>query len=311
MGDGKYHLISPLFPSSLAHALHQRIVDARFSDETKAANQARKEGEWHEAPITYYLNTAVMNVGGTKPQNISYLNSVRGGRVWLLPCSPPQFKPIEKPPIHLKSIFQKSGPFHFVAKNNAHQLQQYLRSKLDCDSTLEIRERRQELVEDIIVQLFTVVEGIQREEWQGWTLDKNCELKRAQQLWLDPYRCRVDDDFKLEREGGDWKKAVDYLCYLHKQILLIQVLTPEEEEPSYSGRVNLIDLESADLSDERNMKLRITGSMHSAYNEAMADLKAEIKEFCVSRGAEFVSVRSDRPIEKMLFGELLKVGIMG
>ena len=59
------------------------------------------------------------------------------------------------------------------------------------------------------------------------------------------------------------------------------------------------------------MKLRITGSMHSAYNEAMADLKAEIKEFCVSRGAEFVSVRSDRPIEKMLFGELLKVGIMG
>lgn len=220
VGDGKYHLISPLFPSSLAHALHQRIVDARFSDETKVANQARKEGEWHEAPITYYLNTAVMNVGGTKPQNISYLNSVRGGRVWLLPCSPPQFKPIEKPPIHLKSIFQKSGPFHFVAKNNAHQLQQYLRSKLDCDSTLEIRERRQELVEDIIVQLFTVVEGIQREEWQGWTLDKNCELKRAQQLWLDPYRCRVDDDFKLEREGGDWKKAVadDFTLWLNLQL---------------------------------------------------------------------------------------------
>ena len=96
-----------------------------------------------------------------------------------------------------------------------------------------------------------------------------------------------------------------------KEIGKVDLLTPEEEEPSYSGRVNLIDLESADLSDERNMKLRITGSMHSAYNEAMADLKAEIKEFCVSRGAEFVSVRSDRPIEKMLFGELLKVGIMG
>lgn len=220
VGDGKYHLISPLFPSSLAHAVHQRIVDARFSDETKAANQARKEGEWHETPITYYLNTAVMNVGGTKPQNISYLNSVRGGCVWLLPCSPPQFKPVEKKPVHLKSIFQKRSPFHFVAKDNAYQLQQYLRSKLGCDSTLEIRERRQELVNAIIEQLFSVVAGIQREEWQGWTLDKDCELKPAQQLWLDPYRCRIDDDFKFEREGGDWKKAVadDFALWLNKQL---------------------------------------------------------------------------------------------
>ena len=30
---------------------------------------------------------------------------------------------------------------------------------------------------------------------------------------------------------SDWKKAVDYLCYQQQQILLIQVLTPEEERP--------------------------------------------------------------------------------
>lgn len=220
IGNDQYHLISPLFPSSLAHALHERIVAARFSDETKAANQARKEGLWHEVPLVYYPNTAVMNIGGTKPQNISYLNSVRGGRVWLLPCSPPQFKHIEKRPIHLKNIFQRHGSFHFLMQNNSYQLKQYLLSVQDVANTVDIRNRRKELVDDIIVQLFAVVEGIQREEWQGWTAHEECELKRAQQLWLDPYRCRDDEEFKFEREGGDWKKEVadDFALWRNLQL---------------------------------------------------------------------------------------------
>lgn len=220
IGNDQYHLISPLFPSSLAHALHERIVAARFSDETKAANQARKEGLWHETPLVYYPNTAVMNIGGTKPQNISYLNSVRGGRVWLLPCSPPQFKRIEKRPIHLKNIFQRHGLFHFLMQKNSYQLKRYLLSVQDVANTVDIRNRRKELVDDIIVQLFAVVEGIQREDWQGWTSHEECELKRAQQLWLDPYRCRDDEEFKFEREGGDWKKEVadDFALWLNLQL---------------------------------------------------------------------------------------------
>ena len=47
-----------------------------------------------------------------------------------------------------------------------------------------------------------------------------------------------------------------------------------------------------------------------AYQEALADFKADMKSFCVSRGAEFISIDTDKKIEKMLFGELLKVGIM-
>jgi hypothetical protein len=42
----------------------------------------------------------------------------------------------------------------------------------------------------------------------------------------------------------------------------------------------------------------------------MADFIGDIKQFCTSRGADFVSVSTDQPIEKVLFKELLKVGIM-
>ena len=109
---------------------------------------------------------------------------------------------------------------------------------------------------------------------------------------------------------SDWKKAVDYLCYKKKQVLLIQILTPDEIDPAYSGRVNLIDTESGGLEDPKNLKLRITKSNLVAYEEAFRDMQADMLSFCRSRGVDFIAVSSDKPIEKMLFKELLKVGIM-
>ena len=109
---------------------------------------------------------------------------------------------------------------------------------------------------------------------------------------------------------SNWKKAVDYLCYKKRQVLLIHVMTPEEADPTYDGRMQLIDSESEDLMDSRNMKMKITRSMQQAYEEALKDFVGDIKSFCSKRGVGYVSVRTDQPIEKVLFGELLKVGIM-
>ena len=117
----------------------------------------------------------------------------------------------------------------------------------------------------------------------------------------------IISDFLTE---NDWKKAVDYLVYKKRQVMLVQILSPEEIDPNYSGRVNLIDAESEAIEDARNMKLRVTHSLLAAYEEALKDMIGELRSFCASRGADFVSVRCDTPLERMLFGELLKVGIM-
>lgn len=108
----------------------------------------------------------------------------------------------------------------------------------------------------------------------------------------------------------DWKKAVDYLVYKKRQVLLIQVLTPDEVDPLYIGRVNLIDSEAEDIADTRNMKIKIDRSFQQAYQDAMKEIHEDLQSFCNSRGAAFVSVCTDQPIEKALFKELLKVGIM-
>ena len=109
---------------------------------------------------------------------------------------------------------------------------------------------------------------------------------------------------------SDWKKAVDYLLYKKRQVFLIRTLTPEELEPLYQGRVNLIDSESADLMDAKNMKMKINRASLLAYEEALRDMEAELRQFCASREVGFVSLGTDQPIEKSLFTELLKVGIM-
>ena len=109
---------------------------------------------------------------------------------------------------------------------------------------------------------------------------------------------------------SDWKKAVDYLCYKKRQVFLIQIMSPEEREPTYSGRINLVDSEAADAMDERNMKVKITRGMQQAYEEALRDYINDISSFCASRGAGFISVSSDKPIEKVIFGELMRTGIL-
>jgi uncharacterized protein (DUF58 family) len=117
----------------------------------------------------------------------------------------------------------------------------------------------------------------------------------------------IISDFLTE---SNWKKAVEYLCYKKRQVLLVQILTPDELDPAYDGRVHLIDSESVDVADTKNMRMRITKSMMQAYNEALTDFKADIKAFCSKHGVDFVSISTEHPIEKVLFNELLKAGIM-
>lgn len=107
---------------------------------------------------------------------------------------------------------------------------------------------------------------------------------------------------------SDWKKGVDYLVYKKKQVLLVQIHSPDELDPSYTDRINLIDSESTDMADARNMKIRINKSMQQAFKEAVAAFFDDIQDFCKRREAGFISLDCEKSIEKELFSELLKRG---
>ncbi|QPT14016.1 type I-F CRISPR-associated protein Csy1 [Serratia rubidaea] len=237
IGDNQYHLLSPLFSSSLAQALHQRLAQARFSEQAKAISAAVRAGKWHAETRVMYPNLAVQSMGGTKPQNISYLNSTRGGRNWLLNCAAPQWLTQSKPPLKHTSIFYRSSEFSAIARDAVRQLRAYLLSVQPRDSTMEIRQRRAAGVDEVIDMLFSYAAGLQNLEAQaGWSAEAECRLKRSQQLWLDPLRGRVDPDFRAEREAGDWQReiALDFGVWLNRQLEHEQMLFSEVERREWS-----------------------------------------------------------------------------
>lgn len=153
---------------------------------------------------------------------------------------------------------------------------------------------------------FRAIGALDNMEFEGDTDIESCVVSCPDTSSNNGLTVIVSDFFT----DSNWKKAVDYLCYKKRQVLLVQIMTPDEEEPTYDGHVNMIDSESEDVSDPKNMKLKITRGMQKAYEEALKDFLQDMKTFCSKRGADFISVRTDKKIEKVLFGELLKVGIM-
>lgn len=228
VGDS-YHLLNPLFSSSLAQALHQRMVALRFSEESKIIWKARHDKKWHADPLVIFPQTAVMNFGGTKPQNISALNSSRGGRVWLLSSASPQWETQDKPPVALKTLFGQ-GPYERATRMLRRRLIQLLVSAGE-NNNYAIRQQRDRYIDELIDPLFNIAADIQCREWAGWTADEKCQLKPHQQLWLDPWRAKYDEAFFNEREKGDWQDAVtdDFALWLNSHLRRAELKVGEAE----------------------------------------------------------------------------------
>lgn len=115
----------------------------------------------------------------------------------------------------------------------------------------------------------------------------------------------IISDFLTE---NNWKKAVDYLVFKKRQVLLIQILSDDELNPQYTGRLRLVDSEAKDPLDESNMRLKITRSDLKAYDQALKDHQEDMKAFCTARGAHFVTVSSKDSVERLVFDKLAQVG---
>ena len=215
VGDD-YHLLSPLFATSLVHAYHQKMIAFRFGDDVNAIRKARREKTWHPQPHVLFPESAEMHFGGTKPQNISYLNSVRGGRVWLLSAQPPQWEFVFQPPVNIRSIFAIGGEFDLAARSTVRLMIAVIKRP---GKDVTIRRDREHYIEELIDLLFLVFGKLQRKEWQNWTL--NCPtLAGHQQLWLDPWRTKTNEAFRQERDKDDWQKKVaeDFAVWLNVRL---------------------------------------------------------------------------------------------
>ncbi|GFM86144.1 type I-F CRISPR-associated protein Csy1 [Pseudomonas cichorii] len=210
-----FHLLQPLFASSLAHAVHQNINDARFGEANKAARQARRDKQLHDGQYRDYRNLVTRKLGGTKPQNISQLNSERGGVNYLLASIPPIWKQNRlRDFLKIETALDRFEHFEGVSEQ-IDALCKLLKS--DPPQTLPTRNARKK-IEHALNQSLAAFGVTSRELIEpGWSRHTDCELPLCEQLWLDPGRIdlplrddHLDEDqaFIAAFERNDWPDQV-------------------------------------------------------------------------------------------------------
>ncbi|MCD0422895.1 type I-F CRISPR-associated protein Csy1 [Rubrivivax sp. JA1024] len=213
--DTDYHLLQPMFASSLEHAVHADIQEARFGDVPRAAREARWKQVPHESGYAEYRGLAARVLGGSNKQNISQLNSERGGTNYLLESLPPQWRALEGFQMLRRSSAIECLAWLEEVRALKRQLIELLRS--DPDPTMETRLARGAIERALGEQLLVFAASVQARHEPGWTRSAECELPLCEQLWLDPERAELPprDDFLADDlafnaafESGAWADQV-------------------------------------------------------------------------------------------------------
>ena len=212
----KYHLICPIFSSTLSQKLYLKVIDDRFGDAVKEVREHRKKGHYHERPLCVFTKLAVQKIGGANTQNVSQLNVARRGQSFLLNSAPPTWRTQTKPPIKEKTIFDQK--FSYRTGSLIKAFKAFLVSLQPNERDFETRYKRDYLfILPIIHELLDLAATIQAMP-AGWATALECKLKIHQRLWLDSNN--TNKPFQFEREKNDWLPTVaeDFSTWLSQQL---------------------------------------------------------------------------------------------
>lgn len=194
--DEKYHLLSILTPAGLIFEMKKRIDEMRFSTATQEARKAKRENKLGEEHHDLF-DLTVIGYGGTKPQNISVLNSQNGGKAYLLSSCPPVFK---KRTIRLprKDFFQQ-----FFFKDEKEFFQKLHRIMTTKSNNIGVRTKIEAMICDWIDALLSKAYKIRVTAEAGWTTQGTYQyLPLEQKIWLDEaYQ-------KQREESSEWRDKI-------------------------------------------------------------------------------------------------------
>lgn len=188
IAEGEYHLLSVMPSSCLALEMYQRIR-AINGHKIDCCN---KKSENYGKPCEEVTGLTMIGFGGSKPLNISALNSRCGGKTYLLSSLPPSL-PARK--IRLpKSDFFRESIWYKQQSSALYRLHAYMKQDRN---TIEIRQAIHDLVDEMISAVLFAAYQI-RAEKIGWNEEEAySQLPTAQKIWLD-------DAYAEERKETSW-----------------------------------------------------------------------------------------------------------
>ena len=103
-----------------------------------------------------------------------------------------------------------------------------------------------------------------------------------------------------------YERAIDKLAEQRRDILCVQVLSREELNPQFRGKMHLFDSENA----HNFFRKKIDRDRVNAYKAALRFVTDRIRNYCESRGGSYMLVPSDARLSDVFFGEMVDMGVL-
>ena len=104
----------------------------------------------------------------------------------------------------------------------------------------------------------------------------------------------------------DYETAIDHLVGKKRDVFCIQILSAEELNPLFTGKMHFFDSESIEKTYKKNIDREIL----RAYRAALKYATDRIREYCFARGANYLLVSAEDDIGQIIFGKLEDQGVL-
>jgi len=103
-------------------------------------------------------------------------------------------------------------------------------------------------------------------------------------------------------DDNDCDRALQYLADFGHELMLLQVFSPEDRTPPWTGELELRDAES-----EASMKLDFDEQARSRYVSAFDEYSSAIQNRALRSGGRYARVETSQALEDVIFGDLVKM----
>ncbi len=150
-------------------------------------------------------------------------------------------------------------------------------------------------------QIWRLLEFIEGIEAQGST-DLQEGLKQFSLRNSTPGMKVVISDF-LDKRG--FQGALKWLLKGGNEVVVIQVLSPQEVKPTIVGDLSLVDCEDGQVTE-----ISVTSGLLKRYEANLKALVGGLREYCRTRGLANFFVQSSHPVEQLILNSMRRTGVV-
>jgi uncharacterized protein (DUF58 family) len=106
-------------------------------------------------------------------------------------------------------------------------------------------------------------------------------------------------------DPAGYENALRGLLGRGMDVFAIQVMAPEEVDPTITGDLRLLDVETADMAE-----VTVSEPLLAQYRRTVQAFRKQLRGFLTQRGANFASTTTDVPPDEFLLGALREGGLV-